>query len=185
VLLGALGYAVRVRGLESRRRELERLVRERTEALSEQQRRTEHAREEAERQRERAERQRELAQQAGAVRTEMLQIAAHDLKNPLQLVLGHAEMAQVALEHAKPVGEFVGHIHFAAERMLAIVTRLLDVSAVESGQITLKMQSLDLGDMARHVVEASRASAARKGQELHLSIEGELPVKVDEERTLE
>src|SRR6185436_7275169 len=130
VLLGALGYAVRVRGLESRRRELERLVRERTEALSEQQRRTEHAREEAERQRERAERQRELAQQAGAVRTEMLQIAAHDLKNPLQLVLGHAEMAQLALEHGKPVGEFVGHIHFAAERMLAIVTRLLDVSAV-------------------------------------------------------
>jgi ligand-binding sensor domain-containing protein/signal transduction histidine kinase len=185
VLLGAFAYALRVRGLESRRRELERLVRERTEALSEQQRRTEHAREEAERQRERAERQRELAQQAGAVRTEMLQIAAHDLKNPLQLVLGHAEMAQLSLEHGKPVGEFVGHIHLAAERMLAIVTRLLDVSAVEAGKIALKLQLLDLGDVARHVVETSRAPAARKGQELHLSIEGELPVKVDEERTVE
>jgi signal transduction histidine kinase len=83
------------------------------------------------------------------------------------------------------VGEFVGHIHFAAERMLAIVTRLLDVSAVEAGQITLKIQPLDLGDIARHVVEANRAAAARKGQELHLSIDGELPVRVDEERTVE
>jgi signal transduction histidine kinase len=115
----------------------------------------------------------------------MLSIAAHDLKNPLQLVLGHAEMAQLTLQQGKPVGEFVGHIHMAAERMLAILTRLLDASAMDAGKLTLREQRLDLSDVARHVVEASRAAAARKGQELRLVIERELPVSGDEERLVE
>lgn len=185
VLLGALGNALRWRGLVARRHELERLVSERTQALSDQQRRAEEALGEAERQRERAERQREIAQHAGAVKSEMLQIAAHDLKNPLQLVLGHAEMAQLALEHGKPVGEFVGHVHMAAERMLAILKRLLDASAMDAGKLTLKQQELDLGEVARRVVETSRAAAARKGQDLGLVIEGELNVTGDEEQLFE
>lgn len=178
VLLGALGNALRVRGLVARRHELERLVSERTEALSDQQRRAEEALGEAER-------QREIAQHAGAVKAEMLQIAAHDLKNPLQLVLGHAEMAQLALKHGKPVGEFVGHVHLAAERMLAILKRLLDASAMDTGKLMLKQQELNLGEVARRVVETSRAAAARKGQELGLVIEGELKVTGDEEQLFE
>ena len=55
--------------------------------------RSKAARAEAEVQREKAERQKEIAQQATAIKTEMLSIAAHDLKNPLQLVLGHAEIS--------------------------------------------------------------------------------------------
>jgi signal transduction histidine kinase len=138
MLAGALGYAMHVRGLHARRRELERLVQERTRALAEQQRLSEEARAEAERQRENAERQKEIAQQATAVKTELLQIAAHDLKNPLQVVLGHAEMAEVALREGKPPAEFVGHIHQAAERMLAILTRLLDASAMDAGKLVLR-----------------------------------------------
>jgi ligand-binding sensor domain-containing protein/signal transduction histidine kinase len=185
LLLGAFGYAMHIRGLTARRRELERLVQERTHALQEQQLRAEEARAEAERQQGNAERQKEIAQEATTIKTEMLQIAAHDLKNPLALVMGHAEMAELYLEQGKPVGEFVAHIHLAAERMLGILTRMLDASAMDAGRLTLREQHLDLGSVARQVVETSRAAAARKGQELDLAIEGELPVTGDAERLLE
>jgi ligand-binding sensor domain-containing protein/signal transduction histidine kinase len=178
ILLAAFGYAMHVRGLTARRRELERLVEERTRALTEQQRRAEEARAEAER-------QKEIAQDATTIKTEMLQIAAHDLKNPLALVLGHAEMAEMALEERKPVGEFLGHIRLAAERMLGILTRLLDASAMDVGRLELRRDRLDLASVARQVVETSRAAAARKGQQLELVSDGELPVSGDRERLLE
>jgi signal transduction histidine kinase len=164
LMTGAFGYALHVRGLNERRRELERLVQERTRALVE---------------------QREIAQQATAVKAELLQIAAHDLKNPLQVVLGHAEMAEASLRQGKPTAEFIGHIHQAAERMLGILTRLLDASAMDAGKLVLRPQRLDLSDVASIVVDAHRAAAARKGQELALVTNGALPVVGDADRLVE
>ncbi len=164
VMAGALGYAMHVRGLHARRRELERLVQERTRALTE---------------------QTEIAEKATALKTELLQIAAHDLKNPLQVVLGHAEMAEVSSREGRPTGEFIGHIHQAAERMLGILTRLLDASAMDAGKLVLRPQHIDLADVARHVVEISEAAARRKRQDLELVANGELPVFADADRLVE
>jgi ligand-binding sensor domain-containing protein/signal transduction histidine kinase len=185
LLAGGLGYAMHVRGLNERRRQLERLVQERTRALTEQQRHAEEARAEAERQRENAERQKEIAQQATAVESELLQIAAHDLKNPLQVVIGHTEMAEVSIREGRPTGEFVGHIRQAAERMLGILTRLLDASAMDAGKLALRPQRIDLGDVARHVVEHNAPAARRKSQDLELVLERALPVVGDADRLVD
>ena len=163
-LAGALGYAMHVRGLHARRRELERLVQERTRALTE---------------------QTEIAEKATALKTELLQIAAHDLKNPLQVVIGHAEMAEASLRQNKPTAEFVSHIHQAAERMLGILTRLLDASAMDAGKLVLRPQTIDLADVARHVVETNGPAAERKNQGLDLVVDGELPVFGDADRLVE
>jgi ligand-binding sensor domain-containing protein/signal transduction histidine kinase len=185
LLAGGLGYAAHVRGLNARRRELERLVQERTRDLTEQQRRAEEARAEAERQRENAERQKEIAQQATLVESELLQIAAHDLKNPLQVVIGHTEMAEASIREGRPTGEFVGHIRNAAERMLGILTRLLDASPMDAGKLSLRPDRLDLADVARIVVENNAAAAQRKGQELQVVLDGRLPVVGDAHRLVE
>jgi signal transduction histidine kinase len=178
VLLGASGFALRVRGLHQRRRELERQVEERTHALREQQQKAEDARQESER-------QRELAQRANAVKGEMLSIAAHDLKNPLQLVIGHAEMAQLRLQQAQPLEEFIDQIHSAARRMLGILDALLDAAALDSEEIELKHERVDLAAVTRRVVETSRSAASRKGQELGLDASERLFVTGDPERLAE
>src|SRR5205814_9814093 len=80
---------------------------------------------------------------------------------------------------------FVQSIHEAAERMLGILGRLLDASAMDAGRLVLRPQRLDLGDVARHVVEGNRPAAARKGQVLGLAIEGRLPVTGDADHLFE
>jgi len=164
MLAGALGYAMHVRGLHARRRELERLVQERTRELTA---------------------QTEIAEKATALKAELLQIAAHDLKNPLQVVLGHAEMAEVSSREGRPTGEYIGHIHQAAERMLGILTRLLDASAMDAGKLVLRPQHIDLADVARHVVETSEPAAQRKRQALDIVVDAELPVFGDADRLVE
>ena len=86
----------------------------------------------------------------------------------------------------KPVGEFVGHIHLrrgphARRSSPACSTRPPWTRASSR----CGSDRLDLGGVARQVVEASRAAAARKGQQLDLVIEAELPVTGDAERLVE
>jgi len=186
-LLGAAGlvYSLRVRRLEQRRRELEALVLARTAELREQTLRTENAREEAERLRDRAERQREIAQRANTVKTEVLSIAAHDLKNPLQMVLGYSDMAEQKLPPDSPVLEFVRPILASARRMLEIIDRLLDTAALEAGRIPLRQEVVDLRALAREVAEAHRAASLQKGQQIAVDVEGPALVRGDEGRLYE
>jgi signal transduction histidine kinase len=94
-------------------------------------------------------------------------------------------MAEVSLRQGQPTDEFIRHIHEAAERMLGILTRLLDASAMDAGKLALRPQRLDLSDVAAVVVEAHRAAAVRKGQELALVTDGSLPVIGDADRLVE
>jgi signal transduction histidine kinase/ligand-binding sensor domain-containing protein len=178
-------WRARVRTLEAHRRELEALVLARTQELRAEGERAERAREEAERLRGRAERQREVAQQASALKTELLQIAAHDLKNPLQMVLGFAEMAEQQLPAGSEVRGHLERISGSAGRMLDIVSGLVDEAALESGVLELHKTRLDLGELTRGVVDQSRGSAERKGQSLHFSAEGPAAVLGDEARLYE
>jgi len=178
MLLGASGFWLRARGLEARRRELELLVAERTRELREQTARTERAREEAER-------QREIAVEADRLKSELLSIAAHDLRSPLQSVLGYAEMAGLKTAPGSEIQDFVGRIHRAADRMLGLINGLLDSAALESGKVQLRTERLDLADLARSVVDAHRGAAARKGQEIALEAPTAVPVDADRERLRE
>jgi signal transduction histidine kinase len=178
MLAGGSGFWLRARGLEARRRELELLVAERTRELREQTARTERAREEAER-------QREIAVEADRLKTELLSIAAHDLRSPLQSVLGYAEMAGLKTAPGSEIRDFVGRIHRAADRMLALINGLLDSAALESGRVQLRIERLDLAALARGVVDAQRSTAARKGQQLALETPAPIGVDADPERLRE
>ncbi|MGE0453236.1 MAG: two-component regulator propeller domain-containing protein [Vicinamibacteria bacterium] len=186
-LLGAAGlaYSLRVRRLEARRRELEAQVLARTAELREQTLRTEHAREEAERLRDRAERQREIAQRANGVKTEVLSIAAHDLKNPLQMIQGYAELAEQKAGADASLLEFVRTIQASVRRMLELIDQLLDTAALEAGRIPLRQELVDLQALAREVVEVNRSAALQKGQQLALDDGAAALVRGDEGRLYE
>jgi signal transduction histidine kinase len=91
-------------------------------------------------------------------------------------------MAQQRLGEGKPAGEFVGHIHSAAHRMLGILSGLLDTAALDAGKISLKQERVDLAGVARQVAETSRAAAAKKGQQIEFTGDAGLFVIGDEER---
>jgi hypothetical protein len=146
-------------------------------ALSEQQRRTEHAREEAERQRERG----GTPARAGAASGRGAHRDAADRRaRPQEPAAARARPCRdgPARARARQAGGRVRRAHplrggaHAGDR---------DAAARRVGCGGRPDHAQDPaarpGDVARHVVEASRAAAARKGQELHLSIEGELPVR--------
>jgi signal transduction histidine kinase len=106
-----------------------------------------------------------------------LGIAAHDLRSPLGLIQMTAEMlidhdTQLsAAQSAKLTRDIVRH----AEHMLTLLNDLLDMAQIESGNLNLKEQLIDLDSFLNEAVKWHTAMAAPKGTrlELHVPTPGE------------
>ena len=85
-----------------------------------------------------AETARSRAEEADRVKTEMLGIAAHDLRNPLSSIIGFADLIRTERESIDDARRHAGVIIAAAERTLKLVSDLLESAVLDAGQIKLQ-----------------------------------------------
>ncbi len=103
-------------------------------------------------------------------RAEFLGIAAHDLRSPLNTIVGYAQLVgrydpeatEKQREHMEAILRATGH-------MLDLLNRLLSVRAIEEGRLDMEISSLDLCAAARTVYEQYRTKAMQK--DIHLVFE--------------
>ena len=94
-------------------------------------------------------------------KTELLSVVAHDLKNPLNIVMGFAEMIVIG-HSAERNRQDAQYIIEAAERMIALITQLLDLNAIEQGRFPLDMELCDLAPISAQVAASYATAAERK-----------------------
>ena len=131
----------------------------------------------------------ERLRRANAFKREIIGTVAHDLKNPLGVVMGRCEILKDIVEGA-PVGselahEQIRHIEESGRRMLAMVDALLADAMEDALDITLRLERIDLGRLVRQVVETGRPAAASKGQTLTVSAPESLMIEGDADRPWE
>ena len=109
---------------------------------------------------------------ANAQKDYFISMAAHDLRNPLTLILGFVESV---LDYPDCTEEerrrYLTLVRRSAEGMVRLLDDLLDLAQIERGQIELRPAAVDLGTFLGEVVEANRLIADRKG----ITLASELP----------
>jgi PAS domain S-box-containing protein len=110
------------------------------------------------------------AQDAIQLRDQFLSVAAHELKTPLTALLGNAQLLQRRVAR-EPVLTARDQRNLAvvveqAQRLNQLVTALLDLSRLETGQLAIQQEPLDLGALARRAVEAAAGSLEGRGLKL-------------------
>lgn len=126
--------------------------------------------------------QNQRLQQLDEEKNRLLGVAAHDLRNPLAVVRGYAQVLQTCgdAEFGPRQRRLLEEMQRAADLMSRLVDDLLDFSAIEAGTLRLDVRPTHLGAMARRVVEAHELRASSKGLGLKLEVESTLPlVRVD------
>jgi signal transduction histidine kinase len=116
------------------------------------------------------------------LREEFLSIAAHELRNPLTALSLHAQLAQHRLaregeSEALRAGQTLAAIAGQAERLSAIVDRLLDVSCLISGQLGLRRQEVDLVTLVNNVI--AQMTPASHDRQMRLTAPAALQADVD------
>lgn len=94
---------------------------------------------------------------------ELLNIVAHDLKNPLTgIMMSSSSLAQAANLPFERIVAMGQRILQSSERMLNIVTKLLNLNALEQGGKTLQMSHFDIVALVRHLGEEHTEHATTK-----------------------
>jgi signal transduction histidine kinase len=131
----------------------------------------------------------ERLRRANAFKREMVGTVAHDLKNPLGVVMGRSEMLK-DIVGIKPLNtelarEQIRHVEDSGRRMLGMVEALLADAMEDALDINLKFQPCDLAGLVREVVDSSRQSAEKKNQALTVTAPERLTVQADSDRMWE
>jgi signal transduction histidine kinase len=110
---------------------------------------------------------------ANEFKNEVLGTIAHDLKNPLAVILGRAEMlnelAQMSPVPLDKIREQLAHIRGSATQLTGMVNDLVADAMMDALDITIRREPVDLVAILADVVTANRSLADRKRQAIHLA----------------
>lgn len=157
--------------LERQRRELESLVEMRTQDL-------------------RA--ARDAALTAARYKSEFMAAITHEMRTPLQSVIGYAREGQKALvfleEDADPVvldhlARSLDIVRGAAGDLLARIDQVLDLAALEAGKRDLRLETVDLPALLDEVVALLKPLIERNGNRVEARFEGLRQVILDRDKT--
>lgn len=95
-------------------------------------------------------------------KNEFLGIAAHDLKNPLTVIIGSAELLKMNSLPPAQANKMAGNIVGAGQRMFHLIKDLLDANAIEQGKFTSNIERCDLRALAAECVANNQPHATRK-----------------------
>lgn len=116
------------------------------------------------------------------VKNRFIGIAAHDLRNPLQVIEGYSEMLlEGPLGHLTPEQEkVIGVIRKSSDFMLKMITDLLHITKIEAGKLQLELKETDLANLLERNIELNRLLAGQKRINIKLTREeGIPPLRID------
>lgn len=102
--------------------------------------------------------------QMNSEKDEFLSIAAHDLRNPLSFIITSIQLMREdnRLQHMPDLDRYLESIEISAERMVGLISNLLDVNAIEAGKMNCNPQPVNFADAIQSVIMQNQSNAARK-----------------------
>ena len=107
------------------------------------------------------------------MKTEFVSLVSHELRTPLTSIKGYTEMVLDGDtgEINQEAQEYLEIVFKNAERLVALVNDLLDLSRIESGRIQIKSEPLDLNEIVQTVVVSLQQKIREKEQSLTVDID--------------
>ncbi|MGB0425123.1 MAG: ATP-binding protein, partial [Flavobacteriales bacterium] len=120
----------------------------------------------------RSEKQKALA--ASKSKEEFLSIVSHELKTPLNAVVG---MANVLLQNEprKDQLESLNVMTFSANSLLSLINDILDFSKIKTGKIDLELRNTDFRDLLKNIVRGFQELIKPKALTMRLEVSDDIP----------
>lgn len=120
---------------------------------------------------------REAAEAASRAKSAFLATMSHEIRSPLNGVLG---MAEVLVHSSDPSdqAEAVQTIRDSAGSLMAVIDDILDFSKIEAGRLDLEAVELDPAQVVEAVVESQASSAAAGAVDIDLRVAADVPSRV-------
>ncbi|MCX6140678.1 MAG: ATP-binding protein [Candidatus Kapabacteria bacterium] len=117
------------------------------------------------------------------VRSEFIANVSHELRTPIFSVQGYLEtLLDGAMDDPEVSQQFLEKAYNNALRLNALLSDLIDISRIESGELKFSFRYFDMGDLLRELVHQMEIRAQQRKVTVHCEVVGEVTVYGDKER---
>ncbi|MCP3461683.1 MULTISPECIES: DUF3369 domain-containing protein [unclassified Bradyrhizobium] len=127
-------------------------------------------------------------QRANGFKNEILGTVAHDLKNPLGVILGRTEMLKELITTGASSGGVIAqvdHIRDATKRLTTMVDHLISDAMADAFDITIRREPVDVASLVQEVAEANQPLAVNKQQTIGVTAPANIVTMCDTDRIRE
>ncbi|MCI6561246.1 MAG: ATP-binding protein [Ruminococcus sp.] len=109
-------------------------------------------------------------QTANNTKTRFLSVMSHDLRTPMNAVVGMTAIASEHLDDSEYIQNYMKKITYVSKQMLQLVNDLLDISKAESGKIILNPVVFSIAELSGNLVNIVRPQAEEKSQRFNVYV---------------
>ncbi len=123
---------------------------------------------------------------ASELKSRFLSIASHELKTPLTLIKGYADMLVDTMRERldEDVLGMVSSISRASERLHRVINNILDATRIERGRLRLSLEEYGIGETVEESVEEFRGLARQRDIALETTVPEGIPVMVGDRQRM-
>ncbi len=105
-----------------------------------------------------------MAQAASEAKTAFLSSVSHDIRTPMNAIIGFLTLMRDEAEHPDVVREYIQHIDAASQHLLGLINDVLDMNKIESGSTKLNLADMNLAEIIEEINTIIRPQAREKNQ---------------------
>lgn len=110
----------------------------------------------------------DMAQSANRAKTTFLNNMSHDIRTPMNAIIGFTGMAAEHVDDPAKTQEYLEKISNASAHLLSLINDVLDMSRIESGKVTINEDKENLPDIMHNLRDIIMSDINHKNQELYI-----------------
>ncbi len=108
------------------------------------------------------------AEHANRAKTTFLNSMSHDIRTPMNAIIGFTALAAAHIDNKKQVADYLGKISVSSEHLLSLINDVLDMSRIESGKVKIEEKEVHLPDILHDLRTIIQSNVRAKQLELYI-----------------
>lgn len=113
----------------------------------------------------------QYAESANAAKSEFLSRMSHDIRTPMNAIIGMTTIAGAHLHEPERMEDCLAKITAASRHLLGLINEVLDMSKIESGAVELQEEEFDFADLLDEILDIAMPEARARGHNLKVNVE--------------
>lgn len=111
-----------------------------------------------------------MQEAANVAKTEFLSRMSHDIRTPLNAIIGMTAIAGTQIDNQDRVQECLNKITVASKHLLMLINEVLDMSKIESGKLELQEDAFNLADLIDNMITMVLPQMKQYNHELQVNV---------------
>ncbi len=112
-----------------------------------------------------------MAESASRAKTTFLNNMSHDIRTPMNAIIGYTGMAETHIDNKEQVLSFLNKISKSSNHLLSLINDVLDMSRIESGKMTLNEKAESLSEIVHTLRDIVQSDIRAKNMELFIDVD--------------